>query len=129
MSKNPHRDFGFGGWLCKGKVLKWTTEGTKITEGTKFRRDLFRRDRKRREKKRIARQHKLKREKREKFFDNSRELLVCEIVWNEERHTGSIAKKWKYNVKVKSTMLPLEKWVCISSFYIRVMEICRLVLN
>jgi len=37
-----------------------------------------------------------------------------------ERHTGSRAKKWKYSVKVKSTMLPLEKWVCISSFYIRV---------
>jgi len=38
-----------------------------------------------------------------------------------ERHTWSRAKKWKYSVKVKSTMLPLEKWVCISSFYIRVM--------
>ncbi|KEH33257.1 hypothetical protein MtrunA17_Chr3g0090031 [Medicago truncatula] len=21
MSKNPYRDFGFGGWLCEGKVL------------------------------------------------------------------------------------------------------------
>ncbi|GAU42351.1 hypothetical protein TSUD_350170 [Trifolium subterraneum] len=31
-----------------------------------------------------------------------------------ERHTGSRAKKWKYSVKVKSTMLPLEKWVCIT---------------
>jgi len=58
-------------------------KGTKITEGTKFRRDLFRRDRKKREKKRIARQHKLNREKREKFFDNSRELLVSEIVRDE----------------------------------------------
>ncbi|XP_073219890.1 histone-lysine N-methyltransferase ATX3-like isoform X3 [Cicer arietinum] len=28
-----------------------------------------------------------------------------------ERHTGSRAKKWKYSVKVKSTMLPLEKWM------------------
>lgn len=28
-----------------------------------------------------------------------------------ERHTGSRAKKWKYSVKVKSTMLPLEKWI------------------
>jgi len=41
---------------------------------------------KKREKKRIARQHKLNREKRENFFDNSRELLVCEIV----RDDGSI---------------------------------------
>lgn len=32
-----------------------------------------------------------------------------------ERHTGCRAKKWKYSVKVKSTMLPLEKWVCMSS--------------
>ncbi|CAJ2662995.1 unnamed protein product [Trifolium pratense] len=28
-----------------------------------------------------------------------------------ERHTGSRAKKWKCSVKVKSTMLPLEKWL------------------
>ncbi|CAK8560684.1 unnamed protein product [Lathyrus sativus] len=28
-----------------------------------------------------------------------------------ERHTGSRAKKWKHSVKVKSTMLPLEKWI------------------
>ncbi|KAJ7951298.1 Histone-lysine N-methyltransferase [Quillaja saponaria] len=28
-----------------------------------------------------------------------------------ERHTGCRAKKWKYSVKVKSTMLPLEKWI------------------
>ncbi|KAJ7962572.1 Histone-lysine N-methyltransferase [Quillaja saponaria] len=28
-----------------------------------------------------------------------------------ERHTGCKAKKWKYSVKVKSTMLPLEKWI------------------
>ena len=30
-----------------------------------------------------------------------------------ERHTGCRAKKWKFSVKVKSTMLPLENWVCI----------------
>ena len=30
-----------------------------------------------------------------------------------EKHTGCRAKKWKYSVKVKSKMLPLEKWVCI----------------
>ena len=30
-----------------------------------------------------------------------------------ERHTGCRAKKWKHSVKVKSTMIPLEKWVCI----------------
>ncbi|XP_061357086.1 histone-lysine N-methyltransferase ATX3-like [Gastrolobium bilobum] len=35
-----------------------------------------------------------------------------------ERHTGCRAKKWKHSVKVKSTMLPLENWVCISSCYI-----------
>ena len=29
-----------------------------------------------------------------------------------ERHTGCRAKKWKYSVRVKSTMLPLENWVC-----------------
>ncbi|CAH2063183.1 unnamed protein product [Thlaspi arvense] len=28
-----------------------------------------------------------------------------------ERHTGSRAKKWKYSVKVKDTMLTLEKWI------------------
>uniref|UniRef100_A0A2C9VU10 Histone-lysine N-methyltransferase n=1 Tax=Manihot esculenta TaxID=3983 RepID=A0A2C9VU10_MANES len=28
-----------------------------------------------------------------------------------ERHTGCRAKKWKYSVKVKDTMLPLEKWM------------------
>ncbi|PON98019.1 Histone-lysine N-methyltransferase ATX [Trema orientale] len=28
-----------------------------------------------------------------------------------EKHTGCRAKKWKYSVKVKSTMLPLEKWI------------------
>ncbi|KAF5451745.1 hypothetical protein F2P56_026823 [Juglans regia] len=28
-----------------------------------------------------------------------------------ERHTGCRAKKWKYSVKVKDTMLPLEKWI------------------
>ncbi|KAL1329214.1 histone-lysine N-methyltransferase ATX3 isoform X2 [Arachis ipaensis] len=28
-----------------------------------------------------------------------------------ERHTGSRAKKWKHSVKVKSMMLPLEKWI------------------
>ncbi|KAG6725628.1 hypothetical protein I3842_02G041000 [Carya illinoinensis] len=28
-----------------------------------------------------------------------------------ERHTGCRAKKWKYSVKVKGTMLPLEKWI------------------
>ncbi|XP_028791077.1 histone-lysine N-methyltransferase ATX3 [Neltuma alba] len=28
-----------------------------------------------------------------------------------ERHTGCKAKKWKFSVKVKSTMLPLEKWI------------------
>ncbi|XP_024020947.1 histone-lysine N-methyltransferase ATX3 isoform X2 [Morus notabilis] len=28
-----------------------------------------------------------------------------------ERHTGCRAKKWKYSVRVKSTMLPLEKWI------------------
>lgn len=29
-----------------------------------------------------------------------------------ERHTGSRAKKWKTSVKVKSSKLPLEQWVC-----------------
>ncbi|OMP08615.1 Tudor/PWWP/MBT superfamily protein [Corchorus olitorius] len=28
-----------------------------------------------------------------------------------ERHTGCRAKKWKYSVKVKETMIPLEKWI------------------
>ncbi|KAG4950917.1 hypothetical protein JHK85_044784 [Glycine max] len=28
-----------------------------------------------------------------------------------EKHTGCRAKKWKHSVKVKSTMLPLEKWM------------------
>ncbi|XP_047156965.1 histone-lysine N-methyltransferase ATX3-like [Vigna umbellata] len=28
-----------------------------------------------------------------------------------EKHTGCRAKKWKHSVKVKSTMLPLEKWL------------------
>ncbi|XP_012083218.1 histone-lysine N-methyltransferase ATX3 isoform X2 [Jatropha curcas] len=28
-----------------------------------------------------------------------------------EKHTGCRAKKWKYSVKVKNTMLPLEKWI------------------
>lgn len=28
-----------------------------------------------------------------------------------ERHTGCRAKKWKYSVKVKGTMLTLEKWI------------------
>ncbi|KAK6260553.1 hypothetical protein SCA6_015027 [Theobroma cacao] len=28
-----------------------------------------------------------------------------------ERHTGCRAKKWKYSVKVKDTMIPLEKWI------------------
>ncbi|XP_054779953.1 histone-lysine N-methyltransferase ATX3-like [Prosopis cineraria] len=28
-----------------------------------------------------------------------------------ERHTGCRAKKWKFSVKVKGTMLPLEKWI------------------
>ncbi|GAV64423.1 PHD domain-containing protein/PWWP domain-containing protein/SET domain-containing protein/SAND domain-containing protein/PHD_2 domain-containing protein/zf-HC5HC2H_2 domain-containing protein [Cephalotus follicularis] len=28
-----------------------------------------------------------------------------------ERHTGCRAKKWKYSIKVKGTMLPLEKWM------------------
>ncbi|KAK7287344.1 hypothetical protein RIF29_00615 [Crotalaria pallida] len=28
-----------------------------------------------------------------------------------EKHTGCRAKKWKHSVKVKSTMLPLEKWI------------------
>ncbi|XP_052170557.1 histone-lysine N-methyltransferase ATX3 isoform X2 [Diospyros lotus] len=28
-----------------------------------------------------------------------------------ERHTGSRAKKWKVSIKVKESMLPLEKWI------------------
>ncbi|KAG6575299.1 Histone-lysine N-methyltransferase ATX3, partial [Cucurbita argyrosperma subsp. sororia] len=28
-----------------------------------------------------------------------------------EKHTGCRAKKWKYSVKVKATMLPLEQWI------------------
>ncbi|KAE9605740.1 putative histone-lysine N-methyltransferase transcription regulator PHD family [Lupinus albus] len=28
-----------------------------------------------------------------------------------EKHTGCRAKKWKHSVKVKNTMLPLEKWI------------------
>lgn len=29
-----------------------------------------------------------------------------------ERHTGSKAKNWRTSVKVKSSKLPLEEWVC-----------------
>jgi len=36
-----------------------------------------------------------------------------------EKHTGCRAKKWKHSVKVKSTMLTLEKWVWSVSCYIR----------
>ena len=36
-----------------------------------------------------------------------------------EKHTGCRSKKWKHSVKVKSTMLPLEKWVCNISCFIR----------
>ena len=32
-----------------------------------------------------------------------------------EKHTGCRARKWKYSVKVKATMLPLEQWVRINS--------------
>ncbi|GMN42921.1 hypothetical protein TIFTF001_012121 [Ficus carica] len=32
-----------------------------------------------------------------------------------ERHTGCRAKKWKYSVRVKSTMLPLENWIAENS--------------
>jgi hypothetical protein len=34
-----------------------------------------------------------------------------------ERHTGCRAKKWKYSVRVKDTMLPLEKWIAEFSTY------------
>ncbi|CAE6079104.1 unnamed protein product [Arabidopsis arenosa] len=34
-----------------------------------------------------------------------------------ERHTGCRAKKWKYSVRVKDTMLPLEKWIGEFSTY------------
>ncbi|KAK4847471.1 hypothetical protein QYF36_002284 [Acer negundo] len=37
----------------------------------------------------------------------SKKLTLTE--W--ERHTGCRAKKWKYSVKVKGTMLTLEKWI------------------
>ncbi|KAL5796020.1 hypothetical protein ACOSQ2_000840 [Xanthoceras sorbifolium] len=37
----------------------------------------------------------------------SKKLTLSE--W--ERHTGCRAKKWKYSVKVKGTMLTLEKWI------------------
>jgi hypothetical protein len=46
-----------------------------------------------------------------------------------ERHTGSRAKKWKYSVKVKSTMLPLEKWFVLVLFISESRQICMLVLN
>lgn len=35
-----------------------------------------------------------------------------------ERHAGSKARKWRYSVKVESTMQPLKEWVCTSSCYI-----------
>ncbi|XP_022734043.1 histone-lysine N-methyltransferase ATX3-like isoform X3 [Durio zibethinus] len=47
-------------------------------------------------------------------------LVVCECgvcgskkytLSEWERHTGCRAKKWKYSVKVKDTMIPLEKWI------------------
>ncbi|KAL3536712.1 hypothetical protein ACH5RR_000078 [Cinchona calisaya] len=34
-----------------------------------------------------------------------------------ERHTGCRAKKWKSSVKVKDSMLPLEKWIVESNVY------------
>ncbi|XP_010469021.1 PREDICTED: histone-lysine N-methyltransferase ATX3-like isoform X1 [Camelina sativa] len=34
-----------------------------------------------------------------------------------ERHTGCRAKKWKCSVRVKDTMLPLEKWIAEFSTY------------
>ena len=38
-----------------------------------------------------------------------------------ERHAGSKARKWRYSVKVESTMQPLKEWVCTSPCYIRCM--------
>ncbi|XP_065860213.1 histone-lysine N-methyltransferase ATX3 [Euphorbia lathyris] len=34
-----------------------------------------------------------------------------------ERHTGCRAKKWKYSVKIKDTLLPLEKWIAEYNAY------------
>ena len=62
---------------------KGQPKGQKLPKGQNSEGTYSEGDRKKREKKRIARQHKLNREKREKFFDNSRVLLVCEIVRNE----------------------------------------------
>lgn len=39
-----------------------------------------------------------------------------------ERHTGCRAKKWKYSVKVKDTMLPLEKWVGINYYCFEILN-------
>ena len=53
------------------------------------------------------------------FFPHLRIMCKCGSCGSKkytpsewERHTGCRAKKWKYSVKVKGTMLPLEKWVC-----------------
>ena len=46
-----------------------------------------------------------------------------------ERHTGSRAKKWKYSVKVKSTMLLLEKWFVLVLFISESRKIFMLVFN
>ncbi|XVF33174.1 hypothetical protein REPUB_Repub17cG0145900 [Reevesia pubescens] len=53
-------------------------------------------------------------------------LVVCECgacgskkytLSEWERHTGCRAKKWKYSVKVKDTMIPLEKWIVDCNAY------------
>ncbi|KAF7153653.1 hypothetical protein RHSIM_Rhsim01G0172300 [Rhododendron simsii] len=39
-----------------------------------------------------------------------------------EKHTGSRAKKWKVSIKVKGSMLTLEKWVCTGSLHSKAIE-------
>jgi len=60
---------------------KGQPKGQKLPKGQNSK-GTFPKGQKKGRRKKIARQHKLNREKREKFFDNSRELLVCEIVRN-----------------------------------------------
>lgn len=43
-----------------------------------------------------------------------------------EKHTGCRAKKWKHSVKVKSTMLQLEKWVCNFVFVLSKIKACQI---
>lgn len=53
------------------------------------------------------------------IYDYSRVVCRCgscgaekKTLGDWERHTGSKKKNWKTTVKVKSSMLTLEEWVC-----------------